>query len=110
MRASSLLLALLPSIALADYSSGDASDVTTSKVTSTTTRTVVRVMTATMTSSHNTTVAAPTAYAVNATSTKASASKTSSSSPAQVTQNAASRGAIDVAVAALVGAAMYLVL
>jgi len=110
MRASSFLLALLPSVALADYGSGNASDVTTSQITSTTTRTVVRVMTATMTSSHNSTIVAPTAYAASATSTKASAAKTSSSSPVQVTKNAAARGGIDVAVAAFAGAVMYLAL
>lgn len=113
MRASTLFAALLPSITLAEQ--------VTIKVTSTSTGTITNIFTATLTKSNTRTsaFAYATGYAHSNATTKASTkastkeityTSATSAAPVQVTTNAAPRGAIDIALAGIAGAALYIVL
>merc|ERR1711881_239649 len=128
MKATFVLGAILPALALADggygYGGGDwalsapapsspAAQYTTVHVTSTVTGTVTNTLTAFVTKA--TTSSFPVVFsAANSTKPIASFTKptvvTSATGPAQVTANSAARGAINAAAAGVAGAALYFVL
>lgn len=126
MKASFVLGAVLPSLALANGGYGYGGDYapapsapasvqqyTTIHVTSTVTGTVTNTLTAFMTKKVSTSSFAVFS-AANSTKPIASFTKptvvTSATGPAQVTANSAARGAINAAAAGVAGAALYLVL
>ncbi|KIW04428.1 uncharacterized protein PV09_04698 [Verruconis gallopava] len=113
MRFSLLVAAVVPGMALAQNGYGGSSaaggQTTTIHVTSTVTGTVTNVVTATMTKSNSSALVTPLTHA-NTTTTKAVTSPSATSAlPVQVT-NAAPRSAMDVALAGIAGAALYILL
>ncbi|KAF2421161.1 hypothetical protein EJ08DRAFT_521656 [Tothia fuscella] len=114
MRFSTCITALLPIIALTANAQNPSVSHTTSVSTLTSTRTVLRVFTETHTGSPNATAAGNHySWSKNATATAAATGSLSSPKPAAyspVSTGAAMRTSFNVALAAIAGAAVYVVL